>query len=386
MKSNGVSAERLDQEQCWQALERRDPSFDGRFVFGVITTGVYCRPSCSCRQPLRRNVRFFATAAEAAHAGFRPCLRCRPLAAVGQDPDTDRIRQACEYIRAHAQEPLTLAHLAEQASLSRFHFQRTFKAVMGVTPRQFAEACRLDVLKSQLRQQRSVTDAIFEAGFGSLSRVYERVDTRLGMTPVEYRAGGSEVPISYVAVDSPLGRMMMGATDRGLCFVQFGETDGDLLRQLQAEYPGAHLLPMKQPYPEQFAAWMEALERHVRGQQPRLDLPLDLRATAFQMKVWQYLQSIPYGSVQSYSEVAQALGRPNSARAVARACATNRVALVIPCHRVIRGTGEMAGYRWGLERKRALLGQERATARCLADRPALAALPDHGQTQQPRSA
>ncbi len=360
---NITDTQQPDPEHFWQALERRDPSFDGQFFFGVITTGVYCRPSCACRRPLRKNVRFFQYAAEAERAGFRPCLRCRPLAAIGQDPDTDRIRQASEFIRAHAQEPLTLAEMAQQASLSRFHFQRTFKAVMGVTPRQFAEACRLDVLKTELRQQRSVTDAIFEAGFGSLSRVYEKVDTRLGMTPVEYRSGGKHVPISYVAVSSALGRMMIGATDRGLCFVQFAETDEELLAQLRLEYPQALLQPMVEPYPDQFAAWMHALEQHVRGQQPRLELPLDLRATAFQMQVWQYLQSIPYGSVQSYAEVAQALRQPTAARAVARACATNRVALVIPCHRVIRGTGEMAGYRWGVERKRVLLDQERAVSR-----------------------
>ncbi|MCX6594878.1 MAG: bifunctional DNA-binding transcriptional regulator/O6-methylguanine-DNA methyltransferase Ada [Acidobacteria bacterium] len=359
---NITETQQTDPEHLWQALERRDPSFDGQFFFGVITTGVYCRPSCACRRPLRKNVRFFQYAADAQRAGFRPCLRCRPLAAIGQDPDTDRIRQASEYIRAHAQEPLTLAGMAAQACLSRFHFQRTFKAVMGVTPRQFAEACRLEVLKTELRQQRSVTDAIFEAGFGSLSRVYEKVDTRLGMTPAEYRAGGDDLPISYVAVDSALGRMMIGATDRGLCFVQFADTDQALLAQLRAEYPKARLQPMTLPYPEQFATWMQALEQHVRGQQPRLDLPLDLRATAFQMKVWQYLQSIPYGSVQSYGEVAQALGQPKAVRAVARACATNRVALVIPCHRVIRGTGEMAGYRWGVERKRTLLDQERAVS------------------------
>ena len=353
----------LDPDQLWPILERRDKSFDGQFFFGVVTTGVYCRPSCACRRPLRKNVRFFKEAQEAERAGLRPCLRCHPLAAIGQDPDTGRIRQACEYIRAHAQEPLTLAGMAAQAGLSRFHFQRTFKAIMGVTPRQFAEACRLDVLKTELRQQRSVTDAIFEAGFGSLSRVYEKVDTRLGMTPADYRSGGGDVPISYVTVDSALGRMMIGATDRGLCFVQFAASDEALLANLRAEYPQARIQPMAEPYPEQFAAWMQALEQHVRGQQPRLDLPLDLRATAFQMKVWQYLQSIPYGSVQSYAEVARGLGQPHAARAVARACAANRVALVIPCHRVIRGTGEMAGYRWGVERKRTLLDQERAVAR-----------------------
>jgi AraC family transcriptional regulator, regulatory protein of adaptative response / methylated-DNA-[protein]-cysteine methyltransferase len=278
------------------------------------------------------------------------------------DPNTARIRQICDYIRSHSDDSLQLADLSAQAGLSRFHFQRSFKAVVGLTPRQYVEACRMEELKGQLRAKSSVTDAIYEAGFGSSSRVYERVDTRLGMTPAQYREGGKNISISYVAVESPLGRMMVGATDRGLCFVQFSDNDRDLIEMLRAEYPAAQLEPMTEPYPRQFESWMKALSDHLRGQEPRLDLPLDLRATAFQMKVWQYLQSIPYGSVQSYSEVAAGMGQPTAARAVARACATNRVALVIPCHRVIRGTGELGGYRWGIERKRVLIDRERANA------------------------
>jgi AraC family transcriptional regulator, regulatory protein of adaptative response / methylated-DNA-[protein]-cysteine methyltransferase len=278
------------------------------------------------------------------------------------DPNTARIRQICDYIRSHSDDSLQLSDLSAQAGLSRFHFQRSFKAVVGLTPRQYVEACRMEELKGQLRAKSSVTDAIYEAGFGSSSRVYERVDTRLGMTPAQYREGGKNISISYVAVESPLGRMMVGATDRGLCFVQFSDNDRDLVEMLRAEYPAAQLEPMTEPYPRQFESWMKALSDHLRGQEPRLDLPLDLRATAFQMKVWQYLQSIPYGSVQSYSEVAAGMGRPTAARAVARACATNRVALVIPCHRVIRGTGELGGYRWGIERKRVLIDRERANA------------------------
>jgi AraC family transcriptional regulator of adaptative response/methylated-DNA-[protein]-cysteine methyltransferase len=300
-----------------------------------------------------------------------------------------RIRGVCDYIRSHPDDQLQLADLADRASLSRFHFQRSFKAVVGLTPRQFVEASRLEKLKGQLRATQgqpacfrdsngpavnptsarkqvgcpaarpSVTDAIYDAGFGSSSRVYERVDTRLGMTPAQYRGGGKDVAITYVSADSALGRMMIGATDRGLCFVQFAGRDEDLLALLRAEYPAARLEPMREPHPQPFESWMTALRGHLAGQQPRLDLPLDLRATAFQMKVWRYLQSIPYGSVQSYSEVAAAVGQPQAARAVARACASNRVALVIPCHRVIRGTGELGGYRWGLDRKRALIDQER---------------------------
>jgi len=279
------------------------------------------------------------------------------------DPKTDRIRKACDYIRSHPHERLPLARLAASAGLSQFHFQRSFKSVVGLTPGQFAEACRLKEFKGTLRRQPSVTEAIYEAGFGSGSRVYERVNNRLGMTPVEYRSGGNGVTISYVSVASPLGRMMIGATDRGLCFVQFADSDADLFEMLRAEYPAATLQPMRRPYPTEFESWMTALENHLEGKEPRLDLPLDLRATAFQMKVWRYLQTIPPGSVQSYSEVAAAIGKPTAVRAVARACATNRVAVVIPCHRVIRRSGDPGGYRWGIERKRKLLEQERAAAR-----------------------
>jgi AraC family transcriptional regulator, regulatory protein of adaptative response / methylated-DNA-[protein]-cysteine methyltransferase len=278
------------------------------------------------------------------------------------DPKKDRFRKACDYIRSHPHERLPLARLAASAGLSQFHFQRSFKSAVGLTPSQFAEACRLKEFKGQLRQQPSVTEAIYEAGFGSGSRVYERVNNRLGMTPVEYRSGGHGVTISYVSVTSPLGRMMIGATDRGLCFVQFADSDEDLLQMLRAEYPAATLKPMRRPYPKEFESWMTALQNHLQGKGPRLDLPLDLRATAFQMKVWRYLQSIPLGSVQSYSEVAAGIGQPSAVRAVARACATNPVALVIPCHRVIRRSGDPGGYRGGAGRKQKLLEQERVAA------------------------
>lgn len=274
--------------------------------------------------------------------------------------DDGRMQAACDFIRAHSEEPLSLEEMSRQAGLSPYHFLRRFKAYTGLTPKQFLDGCRLDALKGHLRRRGSVTDAIYEAGFGSSSRVYEKVDTRLGMTPKQYRSGGARVSISYVAEQTPVGLMMMGATDRGLCFVQFGDSEAELIEMLRAEYPQAELRPMAEPYPEQFRAWMQALAAHLAGEQPSLQLPVDLRATAFQWKVWRYLQTIPFAEVQSYAEVAQAIGQPTAARAVARACATNRVAIVIPCHRVIRGTGELGGYRWGLERKRALLDGERA--------------------------
>jgi AraC family transcriptional regulator, regulatory protein of adaptative response / methylated-DNA-[protein]-cysteine methyltransferase len=276
--------------------------------------------------------------------------------------DTERIEEICRYIETAGDESLKLADLAKRAGLSPFHFQRTFKRVVGVTPKQYVEANRLRRLKSGLKSSRNVTDAVFDAGFASMSGVYERADTRLGMTPTQYRAGGRDVTITYAGVDTAVGRMMIGATDRGLCFVQFGENDETLLRALQAEYPQANIEAMSEPADPEFTKWIAALTEYLSGGYPHLDLPMDIRATAFQMRVWNYLQSIPYGDVQSYGEVAAAIGKPNAARAVAQACAVNPLAIVIPCHRVIRGTGELGGYRWGLARKRTLIDRERALA------------------------
>jgi AraC family transcriptional regulator of adaptative response/methylated-DNA-[protein]-cysteine methyltransferase len=344
----------LSDSQCWDAIMARDRSFDGRFFFGVVTTGVFCRPSCPSRHPLRSNVRFFRQPAEAEQAGLRPCLRCRPLS----NP-TALMEDLCRYIERHSGERLDLATLAARAGLSRFHLQRTFKAAVGLTPKQYIEAHRVGRLKKELRQAKDVTEAVYEAGFGSASRVYERADSRLGMTPKQYREGGHGVTITHAAIASPFGLAMMGATPRGLCFVQFGETHEALLDALRREYPAATLVPVAQPAPAPFHEWMESLSAHLAGAQPSLNLPLDIQATAFQMRVWDYLRTIPYGKVQSYKEVAAGIGQPTAVRAVARACATNRVAIAIPCHRVVRGTGELGGYRWGVERKQALLDRER---------------------------
>lgn len=349
----------LDEQACWNAVLAKNRAEDGHFFFGVVTTGVYCRPSCPARRPLRENVRFYETPTQAEADGLRPCLRCRPLSPVA-DQNLERMRQLCDYIRRHSTtgEPLTLARLSRHAGLSPFHLQRTFKSVIGITPKQFIERCRIETLKTQLRESNSVTTAVYEAGFGSSSRLYERSDSHLGMTPREYRAGGEGVVISHVVLETPLGHMLLGATDRGLCFLQFGDSPRQLLATLRAEFPAAVVQPMQTPYPPQFQLWVESLTRYLRGEHAALDLPLDLRATSFQMKVWKYLQSIPPGSTESYSHIAAATGNPHAARAVARACASNPVAIVIPCHRVIRGDGALGGYRWGLDRKRALLENE----------------------------
>ncbi len=341
----------LNPDECWEGVLRRE----GTFLFGVVTTGVYCRPCCAARRPLRRNVRFFETCAAAEAAGLRACLRCRPNA----ESSTAKIEELCRFIEQHSDQQLTLAALAERIKMSPFTLQRRFQAVTGITPKHFLEACRLRQLKQHLRSDEDVTGAVYHAGYGSASRVYERADARLGMTPGQYRAEGDRIKITYAPIDSPLGLVLVGATDRGICFVQFGETEAELAQALRREYPRAAVQAMRTSQDPQFDAWVAALNRHLEQMDAAARLPLDIRATAFQMRVWTYLQSIPAGETRSYSEVAEALGQPRAARAVARACASNVVALLIPCHRVIRGTGALGGYRWGLERKRALLDGER---------------------------
>ena len=282
--------------------------------------------------------------------------------AQNSDERAERIRELCRYMELHPDEPMRLRDLALRAGLSTFHLQRTFKSIVGVTPKDYLEARRVQLLKRNLRESRNVTDAVYDSGFGSSSRVYERADTRLGMTPQQYRDGGRGASISYVAAQTSIGVMMIGATDRGICFLQFGSDAGELAAALRREYPQAAVSPSKAPSHPQLQLWIESIRGYLAGERGRLDLPLDIRATAFQMRVWKYLQTIPYGSVESYGEVAAGIGQPSAARAVARACATNQVAIVIPCHRVVRGTGELGGYRWGIERKRTLIDTERSAA------------------------
>lgn len=264
------------------------------------------------------------------------------------------------YLDARPGENVPLAGLARRAGMSPYTLQRRFKAHFGVTPKEYQEAHRLKVLKRELRTAPSVTDAIYGAGYGSGSRVYERVDTRLGMTPAQYRARGAGVAISYAAGDSPLGRILIGATDRGICFLQFGDDDASLADALAREYPAATLAPMPDARRAEFESWMRALSDYLAGEAARIALPLDPHGTAFQLKVWKALQEIPYGEVASYGEVARRIGAPRATRAVASACARNAIALAIPCHRVIRGDGALGGYRWGEARKRTLIDRERA--------------------------
>jgi AraC family transcriptional regulator, regulatory protein of adaptative response / methylated-DNA-[protein]-cysteine methyltransferase len=342
-------------DQRWNAVVRRNRAHDGEFVFAVSTTGVYCRPSCPARRPRRENVQFFRGPDQAERAGYRACLRCRPRSLNGNQQSAT-VKAICRFIEQHLDEPLPLARLGEEFHQSPFHLQRRFKTVLGITPRQYADSCRLRLLKRNLQAGDSVTRAMYDAGYGSSSRLYERTASQLGMTPDRYRRGAIAAAIRYTCADSPLGRMLIAATDRGICAIQFASSDEELLEGLKREFPFA----ARKADNGGLKSWVAALVRHIRGKDLDSSLPLDIRATAFQRRVWTYLQSIPFGATRSYRQVAKAIGQPRAARAVARACATNPVAVAIPCHRVIREDGGMGGYRWGMERKKALLEMEQA--------------------------
>jgi AraC family transcriptional regulator of adaptative response/methylated-DNA-[protein]-cysteine methyltransferase len=343
-------------DQRWNAVLARDATHDGEFVFAVSSTGVYCRPSCAARRPRRENVQFFLRPEQAEQAGYRACLRCRPKS-IGGNTLSDSVKAICRFIEQHLDEPLTLGRLGREFHQSPFHLQRRFKQVLGITPRAYADSCRLRLLKRNLQAGDSVTRAMYDAGYGSSSRLYEKTASHLGMTPDKYRRGAIAAAIRYTCADSPLGRMLIAATERGICSIQFASTDDELLEGLKHEFPFAS----RKLDDGGLRSWVNALLRHLRGQDldSSSSLPLDIRATAFQRRVWTYLQSIPFGATRSYSEVAKAIGRPRAVRAVARACATNPVAVAIPCHRVVRQDGSISGYRWGIERKQALLAMEK---------------------------
>ncbi len=344
----------MHEETYWQAVMTRDSSSNGTFVYGVRSTGIYCKPSCSSRKPKREQVVFFPLPEVAEQAGFRPCRRCHPQETEMSDPQVELVRQACRYIEQHLENPPDLTELSQNIHLSPFHLQRVFKRIMGISPRQYAEAYRLGQFKVQLKEGESVTNALYDVGYGSSSRLYERTPSQLGMTPTTYQRGGLGMHIDYTIVDSPLGRLLVAATEKGICAISMGNSDADLEAILFKEYPAAEISRNE----DNLHAWVSALLSHLNGELPHLDLPLDVQATAFQWRVWQALQAIPYGDTRSYSEVARTIGAPKAARAVARACATNPVPLVIPCHRVVREDGSSGGYRYGEERKQQLLEQE----------------------------
>jgi AraC family transcriptional regulator, regulatory protein of adaptative response / methylated-DNA-[protein]-cysteine methyltransferase len=344
-----------NEDARWQAVLARDKQCDGAFVFAVRSTGIYCRPSCPSRRPRREHVTFFPLPEAAEGAGFRSCLRCRPREAA-TSPAVEAVRRACRHIQDQAGEAITLRTLAARVGMSPYHLQRVFKRIVGVSPREYREALRVGEFKARVKKGESVASAMYESGYGSSSRLYENSNDRLGMTPAVYRRGGRGVRISYTIAGCALGRLLVAATEKGLCAVRLGDSDKELEASLRAEYSEAEMKRDDQS----LGKWVGALVDHLRGKHPRLELPLDVQATAFQLSVWQNLKEIPYGSTRSYSEVAEAIGRPTAVRAVARACATNPVALVIPCHRVVREDESLGGYRWGIERKQALLDRERA--------------------------
>jgi AraC family transcriptional regulator of adaptative response/methylated-DNA-[protein]-cysteine methyltransferase len=346
----------MQEDVYWQAVSGRDGKADGIFVYAVSSTGIYCNPSCPSRKPKREHVRFFAHPAEAEQAGYRACHRCQPQLMPPGETQVVMVQRVCSYIEENLEETITLAALGSLVGMSPFHLQRIFKQSMGISPHHYAEACRLKKLRARLREGETVTTALIEAGYSSPSRLYERTQTHLGMTPTIYRNGGQNMVIRYTLVTSSLGRLLVAATEKGICFVSLGDSDEQLEKALYKEYPAAEIVCDGL----QLSEWVTALLHHLEGEQPHLSLPLDVQATAFQWRVWRELQAIPYGETRSYGEIAQALGDRKKARAVARACASNPVALAVPCHRVVRENGVAGGYRWGSERKEQLLAQEQA--------------------------
>ncbi len=333
----------LSADVRWRAVLERDRRYDGFFVYAVRSTGIYCRPSCASRRPRRPQVTFFPIPEAAEREGFRACRRCHPADANAGDPAVALVREACRALDA-----------GERPHGARRGLVRAFKRVLGITPKEYADARRVTRFKQELKRRKRVSPALYEAGYGSSSRVYERTHAQLGMTPAKYAHGGAGIEILYATASTPLGQLLVAATERGVCRVSLGDNATTLAGDLAAEFPAAQLhtdnLALERS--------LGAILRYLEGAEPSIELPLDIRATAFQRRVWQELQRIPFGKTCTYTEVAKSIGQPRATRAVARACATNPVALIVPCHRVIREDGDLGGYRWGIERKRALLERE----------------------------
>jgi AraC family transcriptional regulator, regulatory protein of adaptative response / methylated-DNA-[protein]-cysteine methyltransferase len=346
----------LDFEACWAALEHHDAAAGGKFFYGVATTGVYCQPGCASRLPLRKNTRFFETAAAAKAAGLRPCKRCRPDEDSAALRHVAAIEKACALIRTSETLP-SLAELAAAAAVSRFHFHRLFKKIVGATPRDYARTHRLARFGEKLDAGQPIAAAIYEAGFGSSSRAYEAAPTGLGMTPGARRRGGSGETIRYTTLDTPLGWALVAASRRGVCMTALADDRDGLAAALRQRFPAAITAE-----DDGLGEWARRVVRCITAPGEAPELPLDIRGTAFQAQVWRSLQQIPLGETATYGEIAAALGRPKAVRAVGRACGANPLALLVPCHRVVRKDGEIGGYRWGSERKEALLERERAAA------------------------
>jgi AraC family transcriptional regulator of adaptative response/methylated-DNA-[protein]-cysteine methyltransferase len=342
----------------WQAVRRRDLAAEGAFYYAVQSTGVYCRPTCGARLPRRENVSFHATCADAERAGFRPCKRCRPNEATLADRHAAAVRNACRWIEealAQGDDMPSLAALARSAGLSRFHFHRVFKALAGVTPKAYADAYRARRVRAALTRDATVTEAIYGAGFNSNGRFYAAAPGLLGMTPTQLRAGGDGTVVRFAVGECSLGSILVAATQKGVCAIELGDDPERLVRGFQERFRNARLIGGDRKFEQQVAEVVGLVEAPARG----LDLPLDIRGTAFQQRVWDAIRAIPAGATASYTEIAKRIGAPKAVRAVAGACASNAIAIAIPCHRVVRSDGSISGYRWGVARKRALLARER---------------------------
>ena len=357
-----AAAVELSATRRWHIVLARDRHYDGAFVYAVRSTGIYCRPSCASRRPRRSQVTFFPIPEAAERAGFRACRRCRPGQTPAPDPQVALVRAVCRQLDAAeaggggggGDATARLTTLARRAGTTPHRLVRAFRRILGVTPRQYLDARRLNRFKAQLKERKRVSPATYAAGYSSSSRVYERAAAQLGMTPAAYVRGGPGVAIGYTVVPCPLGTLLVAATPRGICRVSLGDGADELEAELRGEFPGAEIRRDR----AELGRWVTAILRYLDGSEPHLDLPLDIRATAFQRQVWEALRKIPYGRTCSYADVGRAIGRPRATRAVARACGSNPVALVIPCHRVVKSDGDLGGYRWGIERKKALLKRE----------------------------
>lgn len=350
---NAELAAAIRNDPRWTAIQTHDARADGTFFYSVRTTGVYCRPSCGARPARPENVAFHATSAEAERAGFRPCKRCKPDQPSLPEQHAARVTDACRWIETAETEP-TLEQLAKQAGLSTFHFHRVFKAVTGLTPKQYAVAHRTQRVRSELDRSGTVTSAIYDAGYSSNSRFYETSSQVLGMTPTSYRAGGTDSDIRFAIGECSLGAILVAQSQRGVCAILLGDDPETLARDLQDRFPKANLIGGDHAFEQLVAQVVGFVEAPAIG----LELPLDVRGTAFQQRVWQALRDIPAGSTASYGEIARRIGSPRAVRAVAQACAANALAVAIPCHRVVRHDGGLSGYRWGVQRKRTLLDRE----------------------------
>jgi AraC family transcriptional regulator, regulatory protein of adaptative response / methylated-DNA-[protein]-cysteine methyltransferase len=343
----------IDEETLWKAAESRDASMIGLFVTAVTSTGIYCRPGCPARMPKRENVRFFADCDEAEAAGFRACKRCKPREAF-EDNSANLVQQACEMLDSESDYSPGIGAISRRLRVSSARLQRMFRRTLGITPGEYAEARRLERLKSGLRNGRSVTESLYDAGYGSSSRLYESASDRLGMTPGTYRKGGRGMKVRYHTADSDFGKLLVAGTEQGVCAVHLADDESMLGVALRGEYPEAII----ERDDGSLGDWVNQILEFLRGARVRLDLPLDIQGTAFQFRVWRALQKIAYGATKTYGEIADEIGQPGAARAVGNACGTNPVPLVIPCHRVVGSNGKLGGYGLGLDRKKKLLAQE----------------------------